>query len=176
MRIISTRLPGNISIQAMHHVMRLEAFKIATSSQWTGPIIDIAEYCFGVVHPVTKETITQYKKLQHNPDLKELWVPAMSKELHCLAQGKAGLTKGTNTIFFLSHNKIRLIPNNRTVTYARIVIDHRPQKEDPNRVRITVGGQLPVRTHYAHHGHGLLQTPLEQHHQHQGRPFRRCRH
>jgi len=30
----------------------------------------------------------------------------------------------------------------RTVTYARIVIDHRPQKEDPNRVRITVGGNF----------------------------------
>jgi hypothetical protein len=28
------------------------------------------------------------------------------------------------------------------VTYARVVIDHRPQKEDPNRVRITVGGNL----------------------------------
>jgi hypothetical protein len=28
------------------------------------------------------------------------------------------------------------------VTYARIVIDHRPQKEDPNHVCITVGGNL----------------------------------
>ena len=28
------------------------------------------------------------------------------------------------------------------MTYARIVIDHRPQKEDPNQVRITVGGNL----------------------------------
>ncbi len=27
-------------------------------------------------------------------------------------------------------------------TYARIVIDYRPQKEDPNCVRITVGGNL----------------------------------
>jgi len=34
------------------------------------------------------------------------------------------------------------IPQDRTVTYARIVIDHQPQKEDPNRVRITVGGNL----------------------------------
>jgi hypothetical protein len=80
--------------------------------------------------------------LQHDPDLKNLWVPAMSKELHRLVQGKTGLTTGTNTIFFLSHNAIRLIPTDRTVTYARIVIDHRPQKVDPNRVRITVGGNL----------------------------------
>ena len=31
---------------------------------------------------------------------------------------------------------------NWTVTYARIVIDHRPLKEDPNQVRITVGSNL----------------------------------
>jgi hypothetical protein len=34
----------------------------------------------------------------------------MSKEIHHLAQGKEGVTKGTNTIFFLSHKEIRLIP------------------------------------------------------------------
>ena len=28
------------------------------------------------------------------------------------------------------------------VTYARIVVDSRPQKDDLNRVRITVGGNL----------------------------------
>jgi len=27
-------------------------------------------------------------------------------------------------------------------TYAQVVVDHRPQKEDPNRIRITVGGNL----------------------------------
>ena len=66
----------------------------------------------------------------------------MSKELQCLAQGKPGITKGTNTIFFMSHSEICLIPYDRTVTYARTVIDHWPQKEDPNRVRITVCGNL----------------------------------
>ena len=38
--------------------------------------------------------------------------------------------------------EIKKIPGDRTVTYARIVIDYRPQKNDPNRVRITVGGNL----------------------------------
>ena len=28
------------------------------------------------------------------------------------------------------------------VTYARVVVDIRPQKDDPNRVRITAGGNL----------------------------------
>ena len=66
----------------------------------------------------------------------------MSKELHRLAQGKEGVTVGTNTIFYLTHDEIRRIPKDRTVTYTRIVINHRPQKDNPNQVRITVGGNL----------------------------------
>jgi hypothetical protein len=122
--------------------MQLKAIKLATKSQWTGPIIGIEEGCFGVVHPVTKQTITKYWKLQHNPNPKDLWAPAMSKELHRLAQGKLGITKATNTIFFLSHNEIQNVPKDQTVAYARIIINHWPQKEDPNCVRITVGGNL----------------------------------
>jgi hypothetical protein len=115
-RIIQPCMPNNISIQAMHHIITLKAIQVAINSQWTGPIIDMEELCFGVVHPITKETITQYKKLQHDPNLKAVWAPAMSKEIHRLAQGKEGVTKGTNTIFFLSHKEIH-IPANRTITY-----------------------------------------------------------
>jgi hypothetical protein len=60
--------------------------------------------------PVTKETITHYRELIKDPLLKDLWTKAMSKELHQLAQGCHGVTKGTNTIFFLSHAEICLIP------------------------------------------------------------------
>jgi hypothetical protein len=140
--IANTRRPSNISLQAIHHVMQLKATKLATKSQWTGPIIDIEEVCFGVVYPITKQTITQYWKLQHDLDLKDLWVPAMSKELHHLAPGKPGITKATNTIFFLSHDEIRHIPKDQTVIYARIVIDHWSQKEDPKCLCIIVGGNL----------------------------------
>ncbi len=45
-RIINNHMPSNISIQTMHHVMTLEAFKVATSSRWTGPIIKIEEKYF----------------------------------------------------------------------------------------------------------------------------------
>ena len=44
--------------------------------------------------------------------------------------------------FFMTHEEIKRIPKDRTVTYTRIVVDYRPQKDDPNRVRITVGGNL----------------------------------
>eukprot|EP00804_Cyclotella_cryptica_P004376 CCRYP_006792-RA/>CCRYP_006792-RA protein AED:0.32 eAED:0.32 QI:0/0/0/1/0/0/2/0/518 len=42
----------------------------------------------------------------------------------------------------MSHKDIQNIPSDQTVTYARIVVDYCPQNEDPNRVRITVGGNL----------------------------------
>jgi hypothetical protein len=91
---------------------------------------------------MTKETITKYTKLMNDQVLSPLWVPAMSKELHMLAQAKEGTTVATNTIFFLSHDEIRQIPKDRTVTYACLVIDLWPQRDDSNRVCIIVGRNL----------------------------------
>jgi hypothetical protein len=148
--LISNRMPCNISHQALYHIINLGfAHAPATSipcklihNQFTGPVVEIKEYCNRVVHLVTKETITHCKKLIKDPLLRDLWLKIMSNELHRLAQGCTGITKGTNAIFFLLHPDICNIPGNRTVTYAQIVIDHHPQKEDPNYVRITVSGNL----------------------------------
>ena len=52
--------------------------------------------------------------------------------------------KGTDSLIVLNHEEIFNIPTDRTVTYANIVVDYRPQKEDPNRVRITAGGNLII--------------------------------
>jgi hypothetical protein len=73
--------------------------------QHTGSLIDIKEYCYGVVHPVTNKTITHYRNLIKDPLLKDLWIKTMSKKLHWLAQGCPGVTKGNNTIVF-SHIQI----------------------------------------------------------------------
>ena len=102
---------------------------------------DIEQVANGVVHPITKETITKYKKLINDPITREVWIKAMAKELGRLAQGY-GDTKGTNTVEFMDHEEIKAIPKGKVVTYARIVVDYREQKEDPNRVRITAGGNL----------------------------------
>ena len=70
----------------------------------------------------------------------------MCVELGQLAQGYKD-TKGTETVKFMAWNEINQIPVDRTVTYARIVVDYRSQKKDPNRVRITAGGgpyQVPI--------------------------------
>ena len=56
-----------------------------------------------------------------------------------LIQGYQDAT-GTNTIKFMTLEEIREIPMDCTIIYARIVVDYRVQKKDPNRVCITVGG------------------------------------
>ena len=41
----------------------------------------------------------------------------------------------------MSHDEIRRLKGQK-YTYARVVLDYRPQKADPNRIRITAGGNL----------------------------------
>ncbi len=97
------------------------------------------------------------------PLLKDLWTKAMSKELHQLAQGCPGITKGTNTIFYLSQAEILSIPKDRTVTYGRIVIDlvHK-------RKTVIVSGwkpyQVPFQTDHTHRQHAIVEDHVEQCH------------
>ncbi len=130
-----------LAIHALYHVINL-AFNNLPSNTIPKNLIEsmdrfqhninIEEVYNGIVHPITKEMITKYTKLMDDPALKDLWVLAMSKELHCLAQGKEGVTVGTNTFFYLAHAEIKCIPKDQTVMYAQIVIGQRPPKEDPN--------------------------------------------
>ena len=113
------------------------------NEQGTTYDFDVEHMCAGVTHPVTGETITKYKKLVAMPEFTQVWETAFGKEFGNQAQGdnRTG-EKGTNTLFVMDHDEIAKIPKDRTITYGRIVIDYRPQKEDPNRVRITAGGNL----------------------------------
>ena len=45
-----------------------------------GDYVDPQEFCAGVTHPETGETITSYKKLMQIPALKYVWEEAMCKE------------------------------------------------------------------------------------------------
>ena len=44
-----------------------------------------------------------------------------------------------DAIRVMNLEEIKNIPADRVVTYAGVVVDFRPQKEDPNRVKITAG-------------------------------------
>ena len=53
--------------------------------------------------------------------------------------------EGTNSVFVMTHKEIDTAKAaGHTWTYARIIVDHRPQKEDPNQIRIKVGGNLII--------------------------------
>ena len=82
----------------------------------------------------------EYRHLINNPTTKQTWENSFCNEVGRLAQGRqsTGLP-GTNTLFFIPYDDI---PEDRRkdVTYARIVVDYRPQKAEPHRTRITVGG------------------------------------
>jgi len=101
-------------------------------------------YANPMVHPVTGETISSYKKLMHDPATAEVWQTAFGKDFGGMCQGdnKTG-QKGTNAMFVMTHDEIaHALRAKRVFTYGNPVVDHRPQKEDPHRIRITAGGNL----------------------------------
>ena len=83
----------------------------------------------------------EYRQLIQSPKHKEQWTKSLANEFGRLAQGVGGRIKGTQTIFFVNHNKV---PEDRRkdVTYGRICVNYRPQKAEPERTRLTVGGNL----------------------------------
>ena len=70
-----------------------------------------------------------------------MWGKSFGNEIGRLAQGIPGRVDGTNTIDFIDYNEI-LADRRSNVTYARIVCTYHQGKKDPNRTRITVGGNL----------------------------------
>jgi hypothetical protein len=101
-------------------------------------------YANPMVHPVTGETISSYKKLMNDPATAEVWQTAFSKDFGGMAQGdnKTG-QKGTEAMFVMSHNAIKhVLKEGKIFTYCNPVVGHRPQKEDPNRIRLTAGGNF----------------------------------
>jgi hypothetical protein len=60
----------------------------------------------------------------HDPATAETWQMAFGNDFGGMAQGdkKTG-QKGTNSIFVMTYDKIRKIPQNQMVTYAQVVVD-----------------------------------------------------
>ena len=83
--------------------------------------------------------LMEYRHLIGDPKYKKIWGQAYSNELGSLAQGMQVCVKATNTIFYISKEDL---PAERWKdgTYGRIVVNYCPKKSNPNRVRLTVGG------------------------------------
>ena len=83
-----------------------------------------APYCAAVIHPISGETITKYKKLAADPATQAVWTTEYVKEWGNLTKGdNKTRTKGTDSLIVLNLEEICNIPTDRTVTYANIVVD-----------------------------------------------------
>jgi hypothetical protein len=88
-----------------------------------------------VLHPVTGKEM-EYSALMKDPGLQPLWMRGFGNECGHLFQGIRDIP-GTDTCFF---TKLKSIPNDRKITYGKIVCDYKPHKKEKERVRLTVGG------------------------------------
>ena len=82
--------------------------------------------------------LMEYRHLVANPKYRDTWSKAYGIELGRLAQGINDV-EGTDTIVFIAKGEV---PQDRwrDVRYGRICANYRPEKEDPNRIRLTFGG------------------------------------
>jgi hypothetical protein len=90
------------------------------------------------MNPDTGST-AEYNELRHCSD-KHLWQDSCLEEMGRIFQGlgtDSKMPKGTDTCFFIN---VKDIPEDRKATYLRIVVADRPEKDNPRRVRFTVGG------------------------------------
>jgi hypothetical protein len=62
-------------------------------------------YTNPMVHPVTGENISSYKKMMHNPTTAEIWQTAFGKDFGGMAQGNS--QKGTNAMSVMTHEEIQ---------------------------------------------------------------------
>jgi hypothetical protein len=96
-----------------------------------------------MIHPFTGATISSYCKLMKDPATAEIWMTAFGKDFGEMSQGdNITVQKGTNVMLIMSPSDIPQIPKDHVITYARVVVNHHPQKENPSRIRITAGGNL----------------------------------
>ena len=86
-----------------------------------------------VINKETGEPM-EYRHLLKDPKQRERWLKSFGKEIR-------RLVTTTKTIKFVSWKNI---PKDRLrdITYARICCNERPEKTDPYRTRITMGGNL----------------------------------
>ena len=90
-----------------------------------------------VFDPATGKEM-EYRDLLKNANLRHIWQSSASREFGRLAQGLPSQNiQGTDTIRFI---RVTDMPPGRTATYARFVCSLRPNKEEVERTRITVGG------------------------------------
>jgi hypothetical protein len=107
------------------------------------PPQDFKHYAMPMIHTVPCKIISSYKCLMNNPATAEVQITAFGKDFEGMSPGNNETgQKGTNAMFVMLPSDIPNIPKNRVVMYTRVVVNHCPQKADPNQIRITASENL----------------------------------
>jgi hypothetical protein len=77
-----------------------------------------------VIHPVTGKEM-EYSALMKDPRLQPLWTRGFGNKCGRLFQGIRDIP-GTDKFFFI---ELKNIPNDRKITYGKIVCDYKPHKK-----------------------------------------------
>ena len=86
------------------------------------------------------------------------WKRSTSNELARLSDGIPGRVRGTRAVKWIYKNEV---PQNKKVTYANMVCDYRPLKDEKYRVRLTIGGdKLDYNNETASPAANLLDTKI----------------
>jgi hypothetical protein len=107
------------------------------------PLMNFEHYAMPMVYPTMGKTISSYKRLMNGPVTADTWQTAFGKDFRSMCQGdnKTG-AKGTNALFVMKPEEVDHMPAARIATYANIVIDYQPQKDDLYHICITADGNL----------------------------------
>jgi len=88
----------------------------------------------------------EHRQLRRDPRYKSVWDTSYANELGRLCQGiGSGTTPtkqrvaGTNTFFLIDYKDIPL-HKRKEICHTMVVCEVRPEKDDPDRTRITIGG------------------------------------
>ncbi len=98
-----------------------------------------------VLDPATGEFL-EHRQLRRDPCYKAIWETSYANELDRLCQGiGSGSTPssqriaGTNTFFIINYQNIPL-HKRKEICHTMVVCKVRPEKDDPDRTRITISG------------------------------------
>jgi hypothetical protein len=130
-----------ISQEAIAHLLTTEQtkdelpFTPFNLHKYGPPPQDLEHYAMPMIHPITGKSISSYKRLMNDPATADTWMMVFGKDFGGMSQGdnKTG-QRGTNAMFVMLPSDVPNIPKDRVITYAWVVVNHRPQKADPNQI------------------------------------------
>ena len=79
----------------------------------------------------------EYRHLIKGPE-RRIWERSFANKLGQLPQGIIEV-KGKNTVMFIPKS---IVPKDKKITYGKLVCEMKPEKEEKERTRLTVGGNL----------------------------------